>query len=60
MVILHVLKMKSEYFGCTISEVIAPSVSTWEEGQATPANCVRTVLVAVTNCVSSPTLRRKK
>lgn len=45
--------MKSDYFGCTVSEVVAPSVSTWKEGQPTSANCVVAVLVAKTNCINS-------
>lgn len=52
--------MKSDYFGYTISEVIAPSVSTWKERQPTSANCVITVLVAVTNFINSPAPMWKK
>lgn len=52
--------MKSDYFGYTISEVIAPSVSTWKERQPTSANCVITVLVAVTNFINSPSSMWKK
>lgn len=51
--------MKSDYFGCPISEVIVPSVSIWKERQPTSANCVVTVLVAMTNCIKSSVLQRK-
>lgn len=52
--------MKSDYFGCTIAEVIAPPVSTWKEAQPTSANCVVIVLVVMTNCINSPALMGKK
>lgn len=51
--------MKSDYFGCPVSEVIAPSVSTWKERQPPSANCAVTVLVAMANCINSSVLQRK-
>lgn len=51
--------MKTDYFGCPIPEVIAPSVSTWKERQPTSANCVLTVLVTMTNCINPSVLKGK-
>lgn len=50
------LQMKSHSFGCTVSEIIAASISTWEEGQPASANRVVAGLVAMANSVSSPVL----
>lgn len=42
---------------CPVPEVITPSVSSWKERQPTSANCVVTVLVAVTNDINSSVLK---